>query len=106
VVLGVLGVLPTQAHELGKVQIYATFSKTGSYQLEMVFDKEHLAPAEEQHLDRFVSGLTEGAALLFDDRPVHPEVSVAPADPQEPPGSRRAPAASASASRSRSAPTP
>jgi len=87
-VLAVL-VLPAQAHELGKVQIYATFSKA-TYQLELNFDKEHLTPAEDQNLDRFTKSLVDGATLLFfdgqADRPVRPEVTREPADPQDPPG--------------------
>ena len=84
VLLALLSV-PASAHELGKVQIYATFLKNGTYEIEMVVDDEHLTPADggaRQFLDKLVGG----AAVLFDGRPVSPQATIPPADPDDPPG--------------------
>jgi len=110
-VLAVLAVLPlaaapARAHELGKVQVYATFQKGGTYQIEMVLDDEHLTPADsggpaaatrygriaglagplDRRLGRFLGQLVDGAAIFFDSRPVNPDVAVAPPSPDDPPG--------------------
>jgi hydrogenase/urease accessory protein HupE len=84
-VLWVLFSVPTQAHELGKVQVYTTFQKNGTYQIEMVVDDEHLTPADgggRHLLDR----LAAGVAVLFDGRQVFPRVVVPPVDPEDAPG--------------------
>ena len=84
-VLVVLAVLPARSHELGKVQVYTTFQKNGTYRIEMVLDDEHLTPAEARG-GRLLEEIKDGAAVLFDNRPVHPEVAVAPPGPDDPPG--------------------
>jgi hydrogenase/urease accessory protein HupE len=84
-VLLVLCSVPAPAHELGKVQMYTTFLKNGTYQIEMVVDDEHLTPADgggRHLLDKLVAGV----AVLFDGRPVSPVVVVPPVDPDDPPG--------------------
>jgi hypothetical protein len=105
-VFAVFCAAPCPAHELGKVQMYTTFQKGGTYQLEMVLDDEHLTPADaggpaaatrygpiagmtpalEEHLGRFLTGLVDGLTVLFDGRPVSPQAAVAPVDPDDPPG--------------------
>src|SRR5947208_175685 len=95
-VLSVLLVLPAQAHELGKAQMYTTFQKDGTYRIEMVLDDEHLTPADaggpaavtrygriaglsgplDRRLGRFLGELADGATVLFDRRPVAPEVAL------------------------------
>ncbi len=111
-VLAVLSVLvlfavPTHAHELGKVQMYTTFLKNGTYRIEMVMDDEHLTPADaggpapvtrygriaglagplDQRLGRLLGQLVDGAAVLFDGRPeTGATARLAPPDPSDPPG--------------------
>lgn len=85
VLLALPGAVPCGAHELGKVQIYTTFQKDGAYRIEMVLDEEHLTPADGDGR-RFLSRLAGGVTVLFDGRPVSPEVAVPPADPDDPPG--------------------
>jgi len=90
-VLAVLWVLfsaPAHAHELGKVQIYATFQKNGTYEIEMVVDDEHLTPADGDGR-QFLSRLVDGVTVLFDGRPLPPDapgVDSPPVDPEDPPG--------------------
>jgi len=110
VVLAVLGVLfaasPAQAHELGKVQVYATFLKDGTYRIDVPIDPEHLRPGDEggpagatrygaiaglasktdRQLGRFLRSFVDSATISFDGRPVEPEVAIAPPDPDAPPG--------------------
>jgi hydrogenase/urease accessory protein HupE len=86
--------------------MYTTFQKDGTYRIEMVLDDEHLTPADfggpssvtrygriaglsgplDQRLGRFLGQLADGATVLFDRRPVTPEVALAPPDPGDPPG--------------------
>jgi len=107
--LSLLAAVPAAAHELGKVQVYATFLKGGTYEIEMVLDDEHLTAADtggpavvtrygrvarlagplDRRLGRLIGQLVDGAAVLFDDRPVTPEIGVAPAGPDDPPGRTR-----------------
>src|SRR6185369_10161685 len=110
-VLAVLSVLvfftaPVQAHELGKVQVYTTFLKNGTFRIEMVLDDEHLTPADaggpapvtcygrieglggplDQRLGRLLGELVDGATALFDGRPAALSARLAPPDPSDPPG--------------------
>ena len=109
-VLAVFAVLPTapaaRAHELGKVQIYATFLKDGTYQIDVPIDPEHLTPGDEggpagatrygaieglsskidRQLGAFLRTFIDGATISFDGRPVEPKVAIAPPDPDTPPG--------------------
>jgi hypothetical protein len=93
------------AHQLGKIQVYATFLKDGTYQIEVPLDPSHmvaedlggpagetrygaiagLKPAEEQQFGRLMRAFVDGATLAFDDRAVEPELSIAPLDPDGPP---------------------
>jgi hydrogenase/urease accessory protein HupE len=104
--LGLFGAPPARAHELGKVQVYTTFQKDGTYRIEMVLDDEHLTPADtggpaaatrygriagldaalDRHLGRFLGELVDGASILFDGRPVSPQASIAPPGPDDPAG--------------------
>lgn len=102
------------AHELGKVQVYATFLKDGTYRIDLVADEEHLTPqdggasessgasgASGSSGEAAIPGLTgevdrlfghlfrslaEGAAIAFDGRPVRPEAEILPPDPEGPTG--------------------
>ncbi len=109
-VLVVLAVLPTapaaRAHELGKIQVYATFLKDGTYQIEVPVDPEHLTPGDEggsegdtrygaiagltpeadRRFGRFLRSFVDGATVFFDRRPVEPKIAIAPPDPDDPPG--------------------
>jgi hypothetical protein len=93
------------AHQLGKIQVYATFLKDGTYQIDVPLDPSHmvaedlggpagetrygaivgLKPAEEQQFGRLMRAFVDGATLAFDGRAVEPEVSIAPLDPDGPP---------------------
>ncbi|HVR99633.1 MAG TPA: HupE/UreJ family protein [Thermoanaerobaculia bacterium] len=92
-----------QAHELGVVQTYATFEKAGTYQIDLVFDEEHLPPGKtggpagetrygpiqglagdlDRRLGRFLHDLVDGAAPAFDGKAVTPRAAIAtrPDDP-------------------------
>src|SRR4051794_6905243 len=87
---------PGRAHELGKVQVYTTFQKGGTYRIEMVLDDEHLTAADaggpaavtrygpiagltgplDARLGRFLGQIVDGATVLFDGKPVTPEIAV------------------------------
>lgn len=95
-----------QAHELGKVQVYATFLKNGTYQIDLPVDPEHLARSDEggpagetrygaiaglapdvdRRFGKFLCTFVDGATVAFDGRPVEPKAGIAPPDPEEPPG--------------------
>ena len=109
-VTALLAVLPTasaaRAHELGKVQVYATFLKGGTYQIDVPIDPEHLTPGDEggpagetryggieglsekvdRQLGTFLRNFVDGATISFDGRPIKPAVAIAPLDPGAPPG--------------------
>jgi HupE / UreJ protein len=94
------------AHELGKVQVYATFLKSGTWRIDVPIDPEHLAPGDtggpagetrygpiagltpevDHRLGRFLRSFVDGAAIVFDGRPAEPRAGIAPPDPDAPPG--------------------
>lgn len=94
------------AHELGKVQVHATFLKDGTYQVELVLDEEHLTPQDvggpagatrygaiaglpaevDQRFGRLFRSLVDGAVVGFDGETVRPKVDFLPPDPEAPPG--------------------
>ena len=94
------------AHELGKVQVHATFLKDGTYRVELVVDEEHLTPQDvggpagatrygpiagmpaevDQRFGRLFHSLVDGATVAFDGQAVPPKVEFLPADPEAPPG--------------------
>jgi len=104
--LAILFAPAIQAHELGKVQVYATFLKDGTYRVDVPVDPEHLTPGDEggpAGETRYgpIAGLTpkvdgqfgkllrtfvDGATIAFDGRPVEPKVEIAPPDPDAPLG--------------------
>jgi hypothetical protein len=88
------------AHELGKVQVYATFQKDGTYRIDIPIDDDHLTPGDsgagevpipgltnpvDRKAGRFLRALAEGASIAFDGEVVEPEVQVAPPDSEAPP---------------------
>jgi hypothetical protein len=95
-----------RAHELGKVQVYATFLKDGTYRIDVPIDPEHLTPGDmggpagetrygsiagltpevDRRFGTFLRSFVDGAALSFDGRPVEPRIEVAPPDPDAPLG--------------------
>jgi len=107
IVLLMLALAPAaRAHELGKIQVYATFLKDGTYRIDLVTDDEHLTTRDgggpagrtrygpihglPEDLDRrfgyFFRSLVNGATISFDGKPVQPAVEFAPPDPAAPPG--------------------
>jgi hydrogenase/urease accessory protein HupE len=92
------------AHELGKVQVYATFLKDGTYRVDLVSDEEHLTsedlggsagetrygpirglPAEtDRRFGRFFRSLVDGATPRFDGQPVQPGVEFVPPGAEAP----------------------
>jgi HupE / UreJ protein len=74
---------PLRAHETGKVQVYATFLKDGTYKIEIPIDPEHLEAGES--VETLTRSLEDGATVAFDGKPVRPRVEVVP-DPEAPPG--------------------
>ncbi len=108
-VLGVLVVLspfPAHAHELGKVQVYATFLKDGTYRIDVPIDPEHLTPGDfggpagatrhgaiarltpevEGKYGKFLRNFVDGATVSFDGKPVEPQAEIAPPDKDALPG--------------------
>ncbi len=95
-----------RAHELGKIQVYATFLKDGTYRIDLVTDDEHLTPRDgggpagetrygpihglpgdvDRRFGYFFRSLVNGASISFDGQSVRPRVEFAPPDPEAPPG--------------------
>ncbi|MEZ5332047.1 MAG: HupE/UreJ family protein [Thermoanaerobaculia bacterium] len=83
---------PSGAHELGKIQVDATFAEDGTYRIDLTADPQHLGasdlggpaaetrygaigdltPAVEARFGRFLSTMADGAIVAFDGRPVEP----------------------------------
>jgi len=68
------------AHELGLVQVEATFRKDGSYIVDLLVDREHL-PLQAKGMavapDVFLRGIEKSAVISFDGRPaVHENIAV------------------------------
>lgn len=57
---------PLLAHELGMMQVEATFQKDGTYVVDLIVDREHLSPGVT------ISGIEKSAVLAFDGRRVQP----------------------------------
>jgi HupE/UreJ protein len=91
-----LAPLPARAHELGTIQVAATFRQGGTWQVDVAIDEEHiprlpprattrpagetrfgpiagLTPELRSRLGVFLSVLVDRSALSFDGRPVTPE---------------------------------
>ncbi|HEV8581746.1 MAG TPA: HupE/UreJ family protein [Thermoanaerobaculia bacterium] len=94
-----------KAHELGKIQVYATFLKDGTYRVDVPIDPQHLTPGDagqfgktrygtvagltreaERPLGKFLRDFVDHATISFDGRPVDPKLEIAPPDPEAPPG--------------------
>jgi hypothetical protein len=102
-----------EAHELGKVQVYADFLKDGTYRIDLVLDEEHLTSQDvggpagttrygeirglgrdlDRRFGRLFRSLVNGATVSFDGRPVRPAIELVPelvpelaSDPGDPPG--------------------
>jgi HupE / UreJ protein len=94
-----------RAHELGKIQVYATFLEDGTYRVDVPIDPQHLTPGDaglvgetrygavagltresERPFGTFVRSFVDGATISFDGRPVEPKLEIAPPDPEAPPG--------------------
>lgn len=73
--------LPLLAHELGLVQVEATFQKDGTYNVDLLVDREHLplqVSGAAMPPDVFLRGIESSAVLSFDGKPAGhgtPEVS-------------------------------
>ncbi|HEY0512962.1 MAG TPA: HupE/UreJ family protein [Thermoanaerobaculia bacterium] len=100
----VLTASTARAHQLGKIQVYTTFLKDGTYRIDVPLDPSHmtpgdlggpagetrygpvagLTPAIDRQFGRFLRGFVDGANLAFDGRAVKPEVGIAPPDPDAP----------------------
>src|SRR4030095_7856564 len=88
-----------RAHELGKIQVYATFLEEGTYRVAVPIDPQHLTPGDagsvgktrfgavagltresERPFGTFVRGFVDGATISFVNRPVQPRVARARRD--------------------------
>jgi hydrogenase/urease accessory protein HupE len=57
---------PLLAHELGMVQVEATFQKDGTYVVDLIVDREHISP------DITISDIEKSAVLAFDGKRANP----------------------------------
>ena len=93
-----------RAHQLGKVQVYTTFLKDGTYRIDIPLDPSHmtpgdlggpagetrygavagLTPAVDRQFGRLLRSFVDGATITFDGRRVQPQVAIAPPDPEAP----------------------
>ncbi|MFY9826698.1 MAG: HupE/UreJ family protein [Thermoanaerobaculia bacterium] len=92
---------------MGKVQVYASFLKDGTYRIDLNLDSEHLAPGDfggpagktrlgpiagltpkvDSDYGKLLRHFVDGATISFDGRPVEPEVvEIVPPDNDTPPG--------------------
>jgi hypothetical protein len=98
------------AHDLGKIQVYGSFHRGGTYQIDLVMDEEHLKMAElggpgrptrygvieglsgetATRMGRFLSDLADATTLRFDGEIAEPRVSIAPPEPGSSPRPGRA----------------
>lgn len=83
--LFLVAALPARAHELGKVQVYATFHKDGTYEIEVPVDPEHLGP-EDGPIEPFLRAFAESAVVAFDGQAVKPDARIEPPNPSGRPG--------------------
>jgi len=103
--LALLTASAVHAHELGKIQVYATFLKDGTYRIDIPVDPSHLwpgdkggtagatrygpivglTPAVDQRLGKFLRTLTDNATVLFDNAPAKPRVEIVPPAADDPP---------------------
>jgi hydrogenase/urease accessory protein HupE len=94
-----------RAHELGKIQVYASFLKDGTYRIDIPIDPSHLwpgdkgnaggetrygpivglAPDVDQRFGKFLRSLADGATVFFDGAPVIPKLKLVPPAADEPP---------------------
>jgi hydrogenase/urease accessory protein HupE len=95
-----------RAHELGKIQVYATFLKDGTYRIDIPVDPAHLWPRDrggaqggtrygpiagltpevDRQLGRFLRKLADGATVSFDGALVRPKLAIVPPAAGETPG--------------------
>jgi hypothetical protein len=64
--------VPLLAHELGLVQVEAMFKKDGTYDVDLLVDREHLplqVSGAAMSPDAFLRGIESSAVLSFDDKP-------------------------------------
>jgi hypothetical protein len=64
---------PLTAHELGLVQVDATFGKDGTWTIDLTADREHLPP--HTRMEPFLRAVQQSAQILFDGRRVTPSTS-------------------------------
>jgi len=107
--LAALLILPgaaARAHELGKIQIYATFLKDGTYRIDIPVDPAHLWPGDkgsaeggtrygaiagltpevDRQFGKFLRDLANGATISFDGAAVQPRLAIHPPAADDPPG--------------------
>ena len=95
-----------RAHELGKIQIYATFLKDGTYRIDIPVDPAHLWPGDkgpaegatrhgpiagltpevDRQFGKFLRDLANGATISFDGAAVEPKLAIVPPAADDPPG--------------------
>lgn len=101
----ILTATASQAHQLGKIQVYTTFLKDGTYQIDVPLDPSHLTPGDlggsaggtrygpiaglkpevGQQFGKLLRSFVDGATVAFDGHSVQPELIMAPPDPDAPP---------------------
>jgi HupE / UreJ protein len=104
--LFLLAASAAHAHELGKIQVYATFLKDGAYRIDIPVDPTHLWPGDkgpgatgetrygriagltpevDQRFGKFLRALADNGTILFDGTPVKPQVEIVPPTADDPP---------------------
>jgi HupE/UreJ protein len=104
--LALLAASAVHAHELGKIQVYATFLKDGTYRIDIPVDPAHLWPGDkgagatgetrygpiqgltpevDQRFGKFLRTLIDNGTILFDGAAVNPQVEIVPPAADDPP---------------------
>jgi hydrogenase/urease accessory protein HupE len=72
---------PLLGHELGMLQVEATFLRDGTYTVDLLVDRTHLPPEATSDLGAFLKNLGRSAHLAFDGRAVASQMEIADTDP-------------------------
>ena len=72
---------PLLGHELGMVQVEATFLRDGTYTVDLLVDPTHLPPEATSDVGAFLKNLGTSAHMAFDGKAATPRMEIANGDP-------------------------